>query len=283
MRSLLSLPSTVSLGLILGAVSVSTLRAVTVGELQQQLAQSSPATLIDIRSPRLFAQGHIVGAINIPASVLPHKNLPPLGKVIVYDGGLGKEDSEAAVAALAAKPGITAEALEGGFAAWESGLAQTTRAQGLRKETPNQISYAQLKALKGNDVVLVDLRSSAAPTASVAKVAAKAAPVMVAPLTDLAQEFPGRPIALSPFAASAAQPKAKAAANTPPLLVLIDNGDGVAQKMARTLEANGTKRYVILTGGELILARQGQSGLQRSGSASGAAASVPVLNSATTK
>ena len=65
--------------------------------------------------------------------------------------------------------------------------------------------------------------------------------------------------------------KTKAATSTPPLLVLIDNGDGVAQTMARTLKANGLKRYVILTGGELILSRQGQAGLQRSSPASQAA------------
>jgi hypothetical protein len=44
-----------------------------------------------------------------------------------------------------------------------------------------------------------------------------------------------------------------------PLLVLIDSGNGAAQRMARALKANGTKRFVILAGGEEILARKGRS------------------------
>ena len=51
-----------------------------------------------------------------------------------------------------------------------------------------------------------------------------------------------------------------------PLLVLIDNGDGTAEVMARRLKASGDSRYAILAGGELVLSRNGQSGLQRSGS-----------------
>jgi hypothetical protein len=50
------------------------------------------------------------------------------------------------------------------------------------------------------------------------------------------------------------------------LLVLIDSGDGKADEMARALKANGNKRFVILAGGEEMLARKGKAGLQRSGS-----------------
>jgi len=261
------LRSNLPLGLLLWAGTVFSLPALTVTDLQQQMTGPHPVTVIDLRAPFLFARGHIVGAINVPASVCPHKNLPPLGKVVVYDGGLGKEDSEAAAVVLSAKPGISVEVLEGGFAAWETARAQTTQAKGIRRETQNQISYAELKALKASDVVLVDLRSE--PSAP--KAVAKTTPSGSQPLTDLAVEFPGKSISHSPFDLPAAQMKTKAATSTPPLLVLIDNGDGVAQTMARTLEANGLKRYVILTGGELILSRQGQAGLQRSSPASQAA------------
>lgn len=241
------------------------LPAVTVGDLEKQLAGAQRTTVIDIRAPLLFARSHIVGAINVPASVCARKNLPPLGRVVVCDGGLGKEPTDAAVAALAAKPGITVEVLEGGFAAWESARAQTTQTKGVHRETHNYISYTELKALKADDVVLVDLRSAIRASAPQT---AEAAASTGAPLTDLAEEFPGRPVSHALFAAPTSQAKAGAASITPPLLVLIDDGDGVAQAMARTLEANGTKRYVILTGGELALVRQGRAGRQRSSPAS---------------
>ena len=123
------------------------------------------------------------------------------------------------------------------------------------------ITYARLQQVQGADVVLVDLRP---PPPVVAKAAVgSAAPP---PLTDLQAEFPQARIVHSPFAAAPMQSKAVAAAAPPPLLVLVDNGDGQAQAMARTLKANGVTRFVILAGGEQILAVHGQAGLQRIGS-----------------
>jgi hypothetical protein len=57
----------------------------------------------------------------------------------------------------------------------------------------------------------------------------------------------------------------KAASGAAPILVLIDNGDGVAQKTARELRAQGNTRVVILAGGEMTIARQGERGSQRTG------------------
>ena len=50
-------------------------------------------TIVDVRLPAVFAAGHIPGAINIPASVCPYKNLPLPGKVIVYDDGVRSGDA----------------------------------------------------------------------------------------------------------------------------------------------------------------------------------------------
>ena len=264
MRSQSGLSSSLSAALLIWCGTGGSLPAITVGDLQKELAGTPRLTLIDLRSPLLFAQGHIVGAINVPASLCAHRSLPPLGKVIAYDGGLGKETTEAAVRALAAKPGLTVDVLEGGFAAWETARAQSTRMKGVQREKPNYISYAELKSLAASDVVLVDLRSTTQAPAP----AMKTAIAVDQPLTDLAQEFPGRKVSRSPFELPAPEAKSSAPESTPPLLVLIDHGDGVSEGMARTLEANGTKRYVILTGGELVLARQGQPGKQRSSPAS---------------
>src|ERR1039458_9788558 len=97
--------------------------ALTVSDLQKQLAGGAKVTVVDIRSPLDFAQEHIPGAINIPASLCPLKQLPPLGKVVVYGDGLGRENIEAAAAALAAKPGLQVDILAGGFAGWKNTAA----------------------------------------------------------------------------------------------------------------------------------------------------------------
>jgi len=252
----------------LGAWSAS---ALTVAGLNTQLAQGAKLTVVDVRSTALFTQGHIPGAINIPAALCSQKNLPPLGKVVVCGTGLGRDAEEnAAAIALARKPGLSVEVLEGGYAAWQSVQGLTTQARGLKPEALNYISYAQLKAAKAEDVVLVDLRHQAAakPNATTTNPAAQ-------PLTDLAQAFPGFKVRQSPFSAKPQTASAGAGSGTLPLLVLIDNGDGTAVETARTLQGGGIKRYAILAGGELILARQGQRGLQRMSAANHSTTTLP--------
>jgi rhodanese-related sulfurtransferase len=225
------------------AVGLLPASALTVAGLQEQLAGGGKITVIDTRSPLAFGQEHIPGAINIPASLCPHKNLPPLGQVVVYGDGLGSGAVEAAAAALAEKPGLKVEVLEGGFAAWKSSQSLTTRGTGMKQETFNYISYAHLKASKADGVVLLDVR--------------KPAPSAPRALTDLSVEFPGMRQARSRAEAM------RNAAGAPPLVVLIDSGDGTAEAEAHKLKAAGTHTYVILAGGELILSRHGQAGLQR--------------------
>ena len=233
----------------------------TVRELQIQLTnQLTKVTVIDVRTPALFTRAHIPGAINIPASLCTQKNLPPLGKVIVCGEGLGRDHTDAAAAALAAKPGLDVDVLEGGFAAWESAPTLTTRPGGMQPEAPNYITYSELQAAKPGDTLLVDLRRRAAPAFQT--LGQSSARPDQPPLTDLAQEFPGLSSSRAPFNAS--RPLSAASSAAPPLLVLIDDGDGAAAAMARTLRGNGVKRYAILMGGEMILARHGQPGLQRS-------------------
>jgi len=232
--------------------------AITVAALQAQLNHTNQPTVIDIRSPEQFALGHIPGAINVPASLCPFKRLPPLGKVVVCDSGLGRDATDSAVIALAAKPGLSVQVLDGGFAAWQSANAPDTRAKGFKPATLNYLSYADLKGAAPDQAVLVDLRRRPTP----GKQAAAADPTQS--LTDLAVEFPRlRTAALD------APKKQGGGSSAPPLMVLIDNGDGTAEAMARRLKAGGNYRYAILAGGELTLARHGQAGLQRAGSKPG--------------
>lgn len=221
--------------------------ALTVADLQKQMAGGTPVTVVDIRSPAAFAQEHIPGAINVPALLCPLKQLPPLGKVVVCGDGLGREDVAAAAAALSAKPGLQVEILDGGFAGWQNAQALTTRGAGFHRESFNYISYDQLKSVKPAGVVLYDLRQPA--------------PASSAKLTDLNVEFPSLKRATSRTDAvksAAVQPAAGASS----LMVLIDNGDGTAELEARRLKLGGNHNYVILAGGELVLARHGQAGLQ---------------------
>jgi rhodanese-related sulfurtransferase len=251
------------LALLLWTGATAPLPAVTVSDLQHELAKRDNLTVIDVRLPAYYARGHIPGAINIPASLCAIKQLPPLGQVVVCGDGFGRDDI-AAAAALAAKPGIKPDLLIGGFAAWEGAHAQTTRHKGVQAETPHYISCLDLKALKPGEAVLVDMRQSPDGSQVSRKPAFAQAVQSKEALTDLAVEFPGFDISHSPFDKP---PKtAKIAAGVPPLLVLIDTGDGTARDMARTLEANGIKRYAILAGGELALDRHGQPGRQRSSS-----------------
>ncbi len=236
---------------VLGCGAALSLSAASVADLQRRMDQNEKLTVIDVRSPALFARGHIPGAINVPASVCPLRSFPKLGKIVVYGGGLGRENVEEAAKALGAKPGIAVETLDGGYAAWESAHAMTTATRGFHAENLNYITYAELKRAKLSEVYLVDLRKphTKADAGSIAP--------STAPLTDLSVEFPGAHLGPSVPAPSAGSDS---------LVVLIDNGDGeTARDAARKLKAGGAKRYVILVGGELSLARKGQPGLQRTG------------------
>lgn len=238
--------------------SAATASAISPADVTKLLDAGEKITFVDVRLNVLFQKGHIPGAINVPAQLVPEKQLPPLGHVVVYDDGRGEQAALVAAAALNQKNGISAEVLDGGYAAWEMAQAGTTKSRGLAPEEMPLITYAQLKNTKSADVVLVDMRQAK----SVAHVAGN---ISAAPaLTDLQTEFPGAKVVHSPFESSPLH--ASAVASAPPLLVLIDNGDGSARNMARVLKANGNTRFAILAGGEQILAVHGQAGLQRIGS-----------------
>lgn len=223
--------------------------AISVSQLQTELASANKPTVIDVRQNNLYVKEHIPGAINVPASLCPLKRLPPLGRVVVYGEGLGpREEAEfqKAVEALSQKPGMTVDVLVGGYAAWQSAQGLTTVGRGLKPERFNYLSYAELQAADPSDVRLIDLRKL---TPEVRKNSDS--------LTDLSREFPGRRVA------SSAQLQTEAKSGTTPLVVLIDSVDGSSEAAARLLKANGVRRYAILMGGELAIQRKGAPGLQR--------------------
>lgn len=244
--------------------------AVTTAELQALIDERKPVTVIDIRTESLYAAGHIPNAINVPQRVLQYKKLPPLGRVVIYDRGLGIGDVHRAVQLLNEKRGIEAEALEGGYAAWEMDRGATTQPIGFQTEQLDYITYQDL--IRAEDVVLVDLRNP--PASKSGGLTRQGTVADAVPVTPLAEKFPRHTVVQSPFEISAVagrtggSGKLRRMSSEPeqvPVMVLIDSGDGEAEKTVRMLRANGIRRVVILAGGERIIERDGASGLQRMG------------------
>jgi rhodanese-related sulfurtransferase len=227
---------------LVGLLLVAGATAITPEALRDALATGEKLTIVDIRDSRAFKACHIAGAINIPATVCPHKRLPALGDVIVYGDGVDVETTAAAAAALDQKAGIDAEVLAGGLMAWRDRGLPCTEPRGVQAERLPTIAYDQLARMApaNENLVLVDLRTQPDGARSA--------------LTSLNDTFPGKPVTASPFGG------ARSDEDRTDIYVLIDNGDGSAQKMARKLRAAGIQRFVILAGGEETLKRGGAPG-----------------------
>lgn len=236
--------------------------ALTASDLERLMADQPPVVVVDVRDVSMFQQGHIPSAINVPIRLLPRKTLPPLGRVVIYGRGLGEENMEEALRAMNAKQGIQAELLDGGYAVWKMNRGLTTQAAGLQDEIANVISYQGLQniQIENEDMVLVDLRRPPPLTRQSGE--NEISPIL------LAEQFPGKIVVKSPFDVAGVPGSGTLARQSDkplPLMVLIDDGDGKAQEMERVLRANGVQRVVVLAGGELILERDGMTGLQRMG------------------
>ncbi len=105
------------------------LEAISRDELLDRLGEGS-MTLLDVRPADEFAQGHLPGAINIPAGELLERlgELPAAHEIVAYCRGPFCVLSSDAVTALRAH-GLRARRLDAGFPDW--------RAEGLVVETPD--------------------------------------------------------------------------------------------------------------------------------------------------
>lgn len=232
--------------------------AISPQQLKEKLNQGTTLTIIDVRNTHRYTMGHIPGAINIPAAIIEKKRLPPLGDVVVCGDGVLSDVDEKAAAALNAKSGIRAEVLEGGLPAWEALGLKTTHPSGLSPKRTRFVTYQELKAATaGNsNIVLVDMREGATNKSTTGR-------------TVLEDQFAGqRSIRVqrrqklkdSAWDVSAVVRGLGGKQNAHRYLcVLIDNGDGQAEEVARKLHAAGITRIAILTGGEETLNRKGKS------------------------
>ncbi len=196
--------------------------------------------VIDIRPNKVFRRAHIPGAMNIPASVLARRRLPPFGRVVVCGDGLRPDLTARAVEELNRRPGIRAEPLEGGFGVWEAMGLPTTRRGGSDRAEIRRFSYRELEQIvaAGVDVLLVDLRGGGAGLGSG---------------WDLGEAFPGARVSRG---RPAGPPDPKV------LYVLVDDGDGRAGRTALRLRAAGYHRVAVLAGGERALEREGRSAIE---------------------
>lgn len=231
------------------AVSQSTY-AISLVALEELINSSKAPTIIDIRSNALYQKGHIQNAINIPATIIERKKLPELGWVVVYGDGINENGIAVAVEQLNAKPGIEAEALDGGASAWSVKHAMNNAQMGLDVSQTKFITYKVLQKmmLNVNSIILVDLRSGAK-------------------IEPLSEYFPNAHI--HPAVSNRKRSKAKSKVSSNVLagiprknrnvLVLIDDGDdGYSEKVADKLHAAGVKRLAILLGGDIALQARGE-------------------------
>jgi len=273
MRQIFAYLISVFLGLV---ITPGLCFGISTEELKGLMGSNEEITLIDIRANAAYKKAHIPEAINIPARLCAIKQLPPVGRVIVYGDGLDESTTLDALNALNGKSGIQAEMLEGGFSRWEALNYPSTRKKGFEEDNPCYISYQKLEAIvrSNPDLVLLDLRKrkkkqvlQGEPHGNLQGGAAQGRA-----FTDLSREFSGvRVISQSLDTGRGDKRMGLARAgglkvqdsNHLELYVLIDNGDGTAEEMARHLKAAGIKRFVILAGGEESLVRKGQPGLKK--------------------
>lgn len=269
--------------------------AMAPSDLAARISRNEPLLIIDVRSGPEYQEGHIPGAINIPMGLLPHKRIPSSDRVVVYGDGLGIVDDDAALELVRAKNGISADALEGGYAAWVATTRLSTGRAGISYEKLPGITYQQLVAANKRDVVLVDLRAPAVQKASAETHSESGRTMAAAIAPDLLEEFattlgvpvmkPVRSMKMSESNEEMAKEARAAAASVAAqvgddaesrkLLVLVADSDATANEAARQLRASGHYRFTILIGGTEIIRHEGRIGLSRIGLGG---AAVPVEN-----
>lgn len=188
-------------------------------------AEKQPMILVDARPPKLYEIRHITGAINIPAFAVADKGLPKDSMIVVYDGGIGATEAEAAVATLSAVGYARAFVLDGGLALYESLGLPVIGGSGIVQE-----SFAQLitvenlaRAMKMAGVLVVDLRDAE---------------------TFAEGTVPGA-VNIRPESIVQASGSWKKDAVT----VIVDGGDGASEREAERLRRLGFKLVRYLYGG----------------------------------
>ena len=105
--------------------------------------EGSGLWLVDVRSPAAFTEGHVEGAVNIPAGFMATKRLPHGKIIVIVDDSLGLREGRMAAETLLKKGNDKVFLLEGGMASWRNeGYPVTGAGGGYRCVKPEEISWA---------------------------------------------------------------------------------------------------------------------------------------------
>lgn len=278
-------------------------RGITAAELARLREDGASLRLIDVRSSALYKTGSIPGAMSVPAAVLLEKNFAPLGRVVLFCDGLGDVDVDRYVEVLNQRPGVQAEALEGGYAAWLDEGQATTAPTGMKPAVTRMIDYKKMEKI-AQPLIMVDLRRRGPPSAEGGRATSGAGTPNTAAAPDRGgaagvargdtlatgdESAPGTVDALKEFcevpgreycgdlaelrnrfakkggARGASGVESRARHEPTPLIVLVDNDYATAAEEARRMRVAGYHRVVVLTGGDLALRTKGRPGLGRVG------------------
>lgn len=109
------------------------------------IQEGSGLWIIDVRSDAAFSEGHMEGAVHIPAGVLATKRLPK-GKIfVIADDGLGLRKGREAAEALLKSGQEKVFLLKGGIPGWQAdGYPLVGKGRGtFRSVMPEEIKWAQ--------------------------------------------------------------------------------------------------------------------------------------------
>lgn len=144
---------------------LTTLQAFAVGlqnispqRVQELVKEGSGLWLVDVRNPIAFEQGHIEGAVNIPAGQLQVKSLPKNKTIVLADDSLGLRQARIGAEILLKKGYEKVFILEGGIPAWDAEKLPVTASwvDTLKPVTWDDLAWARSKSVPYR---LYDLRN----------------------------------------------------------------------------------------------------------------------------
>lgn len=187
--------------------------------------------ILDVRDPTAFAQGHLLGALNVPLSEL-ETALSWLPNTIIYVYDETGENGEKVAEKLRRHGFWAARFLSGGLAGWAKELGgYLVVGEILQAEPVHSSAGVMPSRLAQEYMIVLDFR----------------------PKEAYAREHLAGAIHVGPEGLDALLPHLLPAAGQPPqlqpFLFCVDEGEGVAQKAAEFLQTLGLSRAYALVGG----------------------------------
>lgn len=268
------LARTLSLATLLAAGFASTAAAWTsmsAEELRVWQRQARPHLLVDTRSVEEFRNGHLKGAVHIPAFGIGRKRLAPSVPVIVYCNDLSGTTSLKAAKDLEAGGHRQVYLLDGGYDAWEFAGHEKVAPMGMIRNllvsdvtAEDLVELTKARTRTTGNAVLIDLRK-AEDFGKFQVPQSQNIPLLDGPAPQSGTRDSGHGASsadtrLLDLASGLSSTRDASA----PVMVLMDDGSGVAMKQAEYLKQRGY-RVRFLSGGigayKLLLQRAAQAAI----------------------